>query len=67
MIADSRRHHYLYINSAVIFLCFHIFNPYFYCNNMATITKNTTAEELVQIYNTDLNGKVAIVTGSNTG
>lgn len=34
---------------------------------ISTITRNTTAEELVKIYNTDLSGKVVIVTGSNSG
>lgn len=31
------------------------------------ITANSTAEEIVKFYNTDLTGKVVIVTGSNTG
>lgn len=31
------------------------------------IDKNTTAEEIIRIYQTDLHGKVAIVTGSNSG
>lgn len=31
------------------------------------ITPKTTAEEIIKIYNTDLSGKVAIVTGSNSG
>lgn len=34
---------------------------------MSKITPKTTAEEIIKIYNTDLKGKVAIVTGSNSG
>ncbi|CAO3654142.1 unnamed protein product [Mucor hiemalis] len=34
---------------------------------MSKITHKTTAEEIIKFYNTDLTGKVAIVTGSNAG
>lgn len=36
-------------------------------NNIEQIKANSTAEDIVKFYNTNLNGKVVIITGSNTG